>query len=196
MENLHLHHILTIWFKTHCGGEQTQNHKNCITIQTCMCLIVHHMIKCWTDNTKLQSICDLFVFFSDTGRLKTSLPSVSALVFSCTPWPQQYVTRSTSTASGPLAGTPTQARICRTTTTTRKGPNSPLSGRKPTSCPASSSCSTSCTGKAWSNSAWRTALRHSMSPGWFKTWLQRPLPNYISSVQTSVVAHMISMISV
>jgi len=68
--------------------------------------------------------------------------------------------RSTSTASGPSAGTPTRATICPTTTTTRKGPNSPPSGRRLTSCPASSSYSTSCTGRAWSNSAWRTAPRH------------------------------------
>lgn len=91
--------------------------------------------------------------------------------------------RSTSTASGPSAGTPTRARTCRTTTMTRKGQNSPPSGKRPTSCPASSSCSTSCTGKAWSSSAWRTAPRQRPAPP--EPW---PKKHQLCS-KTSVVTH-------
>lgn len=96
---------------------------------------------------------------ADTGRPKTCPLNASAPGSSCIRWPLQCVTRSTSTVSGLSAGTPTRARTCPTTTMTRKGQNSPPSGKRPTSCPASSSCSTSFTGKVWSGSAWRTAPR-------------------------------------
>lgn len=141
--------------------------------------------------SKIRCFLDLIVddwpvfSLTDTGRPKTCPPNVSALESSCTRWPPPCATRSTSTASGPSAGTPIQARTCLTTTTTRKGQNSPPSGKRPTSYPVSSSCSTSCTGKAWSNSAWRTALRHSASAGWFKRWLQRPWPRYVRTLSSN-----------
>lgn len=116
---------------------------------------------------------------TDTGRPKTCRLNASAPGSSCTPWPRRCATRSTSTVSGLSAGTPTRARTCPTTTMTRKGQNSPPSGKRPTSCPVSSSCSTSCTGRAWSGSAWRTA------PRW-NPLLSPPSLGCISSVETSM----------
>lgn len=77
----------------------------------------------------------------------------------CTRWLPPCVTRSTFMASGPLAGTRTQARSCRTTTTTRRAPSSPPNGRSPISCQQSSDSSTRCIQRGCWSSPSPTALR-------------------------------------
>ena len=39
-ESLHLNHILIVYFQIHCGGIQSQNDANCVTVQILMDLTV------------------------------------------------------------------------------------------------------------------------------------------------------------
>lgn len=94
-------------------------------------------------------------FFTGTGRTNTCHPSGWAQVFSCIPLLLPYVKRSTCTDSGPLGSTPTRGRTSHTTTMIRREQSSRPSGRSPTSCLQSSSCSTGCTVKDWPNSPCR-----------------------------------------
>lgn len=96
-------------------------------------------------------MCLCFFFFTDTGRTNTCHPSGWAQVFSCIPLLLPYVKRFTCMDSGPSGLIPTQGRTSHTTTMTRKEPSSPPSGKSPTSCLQSSSCSTGCTVKDWPN---------------------------------------------
>lgn len=97
--------------------------------------------------------------FAGTGRRSSSPRSAWVRGSWCSLWPRPYASRFTCTASGLSAGTRTQARSCPTTTTTRKAPSSPPSGRSRTSClPSSSSCSR-CTRRASSSWVSRTARR-------------------------------------
>lgn len=88
--------------------------------------------------------CSPHLWSTATGKPSSCRRSASALGSWCTHWHPPCVTRSTFMVSGPLAGTPTRVRSCRTTTMTRRAPSSPPNGRNPISCQLSSNSSTRC----------------------------------------------------
>lgn len=90
-------------------------------------------------------------FFTDTGKTNTCHPSGWAQVFSCIRLLLPYAKRFTCMDSGRSGSTPTRGKTSHTTTMIRKEQSSQPSGRSPTSCLQSSSCSTGCTVKDWPN---------------------------------------------
>lgn len=95
--------------------------------------------------------CLCVFFFTDTGKTNTCHPSGWAQVFSCIHSLLPYAKRFTCTDSGRSGSTPTRGKTSHTTTMIRKEQSSQPSGRSPTSCLQSSSCSTGCTVKDWPN---------------------------------------------
>lgn len=99
------------------------------------------------------------LYSTATGKPSSYRQSAWALASWCTHWRPPCATRSTCTASGPLAGTRTQAKSCHTTTTTRRAPSSPPNGRSPISCLLSSDSSTRCIRRDYWSSLCPTVLR-------------------------------------
>lgn len=109
--------------------------------------------------------CSTHLYSTATGKPSSCRRSAWAPVSWCTRWRPPCATRSTCMASGPSAGTQTRARSCRTTTTTRRAPSSPLNGRSPISYPPSSNCSTRCIRRDCWSSASPTVLRPEIAAG-------------------------------